>query len=57
MITTGAEGLQVGFTFTDEPTLTPAPVQNLDSTPIWLLYRAGGGDMRFSLTWYYRSVL
>ncbi|MGH3426701.1 MAG: hypothetical protein ACRDQZ_03920 [Mycobacteriales bacterium] len=52
MTTSGADGLQVGFVFADEPTLTPASAQNLDSTTIWLLHRAGGGDKRFSITWW-----
>ncbi|MGH3772272.1 MAG: hypothetical protein ACRDRW_12895 [Pseudonocardiaceae bacterium] len=52
MTASGADGLQVGFAFADEPTLTPASAQNLDSTPIWLLHRAGGGDKRFSITWW-----
>lgn len=52
MTTSGTDGLQVGFAFADEPTLTPAPAQNLDSTPLWLLQRAGGGDTRFSIAWW-----
>ncbi|MBV9139845.1 MAG: hypothetical protein JO115_02795 [Pseudonocardiales bacterium] len=52
MTTANPEGLQVGFAFADEPTLTPAPVQHLDATPSWVLHRAGGGDLRFSITWW-----
>jgi hypothetical protein len=50
--TSDADGLQVGFAFAGDPALMPASVQSLDSVPIWLLQRAGGGDTRFSIAWW-----
>ncbi len=52
MTTSDANGLHVGFGFADEPTLMPAPAESLNSEPIWLLSRAGGGDTRFSIAWW-----
>lgn len=52
MTTSDSEGLRVGFAFSGEPTLMPAPMQNLGSPPSWLLNRAGGGDRRFSIAWW-----
>jgi hypothetical protein len=52
MTTSDTNGLHIGFGFMDEPALMPTPAESLDSEPIWLLSRAGGGDTRFSIAWW-----
>ena len=52
MTNSDTDGLHVGFGFADEPMLMPASAGSLDSEPIWLLSRAGGGDTRFSIAWW-----